>query len=463
MRIFKTFILFTFSLLSSHVNSQITDALIQEYEDGLDHLVNDIGAVGLAMAIKQGDDIWSGARGISSITDPLTVNHRFALGSITKTIVSACILQMMEEGKLTLNDPIGDYIPSYEHVSEDITIEQLLYHSSGLYDYINNFAFGNTTLLLDPGGILTAEIILENYLLEADFVPGVKQEYSNTNYLILGMIIESISGRPYYEEIRSRFDFDTNYPTMAVPPFEIPTTDLANLWFDRSGTGNFFVDVEAAGLSLNGLFSGASSAGAYAAIPEDVVKWGYDLYSGKYLNAATMNKLLTPHPFGLFGISDYGLGVVIADASCGPISYGHNGSIIYTSNMAYLPDHDLCVVAMTNDGRAAADLSFIINITEEMICLYLENTVSTDKELELESEFRIFPNPVNDFLNIENNSPEKIITVQVLDHLGKEVHNDSFDQFQSFIRLNTSDWTPGTYTIHFSSEREQTFKRVIKL
>ncbi|NNK90511.1 MAG: hypothetical protein HKO89_07875, partial [Saprospiraceae bacterium] len=75
MKNFSLVFLLCCTFCYSPIHGQITDALIQEYEDGLDHLVNEVGAVGMAMAIKQGDDIWSGARGISSIIDPLSVNH----------------------------------------------------------------------------------------------------------------------------------------------------------------------------------------------------------------------------------------------------------------------------------------------------------------------------------------------------------------------------------------------------
>ncbi|MBT8189920.1 MAG: T9SS type A sorting domain-containing protein, partial [Bacteroidia bacterium] len=141
---------------------------------------------------------------------------------------------------------------------------------------------------------------------------------------------------------------------------------------------------------------------------------------------------------------------------------GHTGSIIYTSNMAYLPDHDLCVVAMTNDGRAAADLSFVINITEQMICLYLETVVSTDEQADTDNQLKIYPNPATVELNLDFENPVSDLTVKVYNQLGQKVAYYSAKQKENYVRLNTVDWANGSYIIHITTKEKQIIRKVIK-
>jgi len=300
-------------IYSTAVFGQINNSFEEFLEEGLDVIINEFDAVGISIAVIAGDEEWAGAGGISSEEDSLNTRHVLALGSITKPIVSACILGLMEEDRLKLSDPIHLYLEDREHIDSTITIKELLYHTSGVFDYTTHPTFFDTLFQYDSK-VFNVEEVLDTFLLEPVFSRGVKQEYSNTNYLLLGMIIEQITGRPYYEEVIARFNLEQDYPSVSVVPYLQEPNDLAHLWFDI-GFGQ--IDFQEVGISLNSLFSSATSAGAFVSTPMDLAKFGRDLLSGQLLGEAAMDSFYLYHPYQLSGQVDYGLGVVRSNTYCG--------------------------------------------------------------------------------------------------------------------------------------------------
>ncbi|MEL6989079.1 MAG: serine hydrolase domain-containing protein, partial [Bacteroidota bacterium] len=340
--------LFSYLLLYSlFSHSQINEEFKTTIEEGLAEIIEDYDAIGISVAIISGDDEWIGAEGFSSSIDSLNTDHVFAIGSITKILVSGCILGLMEEGKINLNDPIELFLENRTHIDSSITIKDLLQHTSGIYNFTDH-PLVDSILLANNSKVFEIEELLDLYLLEPSFIRGSEQSYSNTNYLLLGEIIEKITNRPYYIEIIERFQLEENYPSLSVAPQITNPLDLAHLWLDL---GDGKIDIQQSGISLNAMFSHANSAGAFVAKPIDIARFGKDFLSGKFLNQSSMDSIFNFHPFKLWGEMDYGLGVSRNEAFCGVSHLGHSGGIGYTANLAYNEEYNLTVVVMTNDSK----------------------------------------------------------------------------------------------------------------
>lgn len=413
------FLIGSFLVLSAPVYTQIDPEVKADYDQLMNVIVNQYDAVGISAAVRVGDDMWAGAAGISSVEEDLTTEHTFGIGSTTKTFVSATILQLMEEGELSLSDPISDFLPDYEHIDGSLTIKQLLYHTSGLYNYTSHPDFF-PAVVDDLEYIYTPEEVLSTYIEEPIAAPDTEQEYSNTNYLLLGMIIKSITGNEFYDEVVERFDTATNYPSLSMPPFQSLISDMAHLWLDTTFTGTQpQVDCIENDWVFNSFFSAAEAAGAFAATPTDMANWAYDLYSGNLLEPASMDSLFDTHPFLLSGIIPYGLGVFQAQFGCGASGWGHNGNIIYTSSMYYIPEYDLSLSVLTNDGSQIPSVGGLENVANELACLYIEFVTGVEEDAQIETT--IYPNPSTGTFTIQTSEELVGAPLTVYDLQGKEI------------------------------------------
>jgi len=161
------------------------------------------GAVVLISSPDQGD--WTGTFGTGTLgeQDPMVVGDHFRIGSNTKTITSTVILQLVQEGKLALDDPIGKYIPNVPN-GDKITIAQLSEMRSGLYSYSFDPGF-NKTLDENPQKVWTPEELLAiAFSHPINFAPGEKYEYSNTNIILLGLVIEKLTGTSASQAFQDR-------------------------------------------------------------------------------------------------------------------------------------------------------------------------------------------------------------------------------------------------------------------
>lgn len=214
--------------------------------------------------------VWKGNYGISHDTFLIGENSLFPIGSLTKTLTSTVILQLIEEGKLTLADTIGEFLPAHENINPSITIEQLLNHSSGLYDGSDDPDYWDT-LWSNPEKIWILDDWL-HFTHEPYFQPGEGFHYSNTGYFFLGEIIEQITGNSYKHELTTRiiepialkntfyFPFDSLYDQLVHP--------WGPEWADQPGPLQ-----DNAGKSItNSNISAGGAAGATVANATDVAK-----------------------------------------------------------------------------------------------------------------------------------------------------------------------------------------------
>jgi D-alanyl-D-alanine carboxypeptidase len=447
--------IFTLFFLSSIAFTTIQAQLNQEIETSFQGLLFQwkawSQATGLSVSVYTNDgSSWSSAIGISAEDVPLSTSETFGIGSVTKTIVSATMLQLQEDGLLDLDDPISLYLDDYENVDPEITLRQLLNHTSGIFNYTDHPEFF-ADAIADPEHIYTPVEVLEWYVDSPNFAAGTEWAYSNTNYLLLGMVIESVSGQAWYEEVRERFALDTEYPSFSVPPFESSTADLAHLWMDTTLTWQPLVDIQAAGWSLDAIFSGASAAGAYVSTPHDLAKWAQTLYSGGHLSTASMDELFEVIPPS----EEYGLGVGVGELPCGIDIVGHTGGIFYTTATFFDPETQMAVSVHCNDASTSpvAELAF------DILCEYSTWILNTSVDDQVRNQsFKVYPNPAGAFVQVELEAPVSGTAELILyNSLGQIVLTRAVDQtglekLQTTLDLQQAAISSGLYHLQVRGE-----------
>ncbi len=285
----------------------------------------------------------------------MNVNSHMRIGSITKTFTATVILQLVDEGKLRLDDPVAKYLPQVPN-GANITIRELLNMTSGLFNYSNDRGFNQTdpSKVWDPKDLVTIAFRHQPY-----FAPGQGLHYTNTNYILLGMLIEQITGMPVEKVFQQRIFTPLGMDGSSLPPrtsSAIPAPHphgyvLAET-LGQTGAPRDVTDLNP---------SWGWTAGSAISTLHNLKIWARTLATGQLLSAATQKErlswvLLAGGSWIGHDTVAYGLGV----ADFGGV-IGHNGEIAgFQSFMGYLPQRGATIVVLTNlyaapDGSGPAD------------------------------------------------------------------------------------------------------------
>jgi D-alanyl-D-alanine carboxypeptidase len=287
--------------------------------------------------------------GVSHESVRMQPDMLFALGSVTKNCVAALTLKLAENGVLSLEDPLSKWLPDFPYVDNQITIRQLLNHTSGIYMFWENDDLWKA-LEADKTRIWTPEEILE-YIKEPHFERGSGWRYSNTNYLLLAMILEKATDTPLPQLLRlylwQPLGIDDAYVSMND---DLPMDQLAHVYGDDFQFGGMDADLtfaprashESIAFGSSGVFMSASSLALYTRA----------LFTGQILSPDSMDEMLTfVDFFPVANMEAYGLGVqrYVKGFSQGKQAIGHGGGNIGTTTyQVHLPEQDITVVAMIN-------------------------------------------------------------------------------------------------------------------
>lgn len=249
---------------------------------------------GLALAVvRDGKTVKTQGYGLASVelNAPVTPETVFEIGSISKQMTAAAIMLLVEEGKLSLDDPIGKHLPNTPDAWERVTVRHLLSHTSGLKNYTGLKGFELTARLKRDDFIK----LIGAYPLA--FAPGDAHSYGNTNYNLLGFIIEAASGRPYWEFMAARIfqPLGMNATRDRDPRYVIPRRANGYEWEDGQLVGRDY--------DLTDVFA----AGAVVSTVLDLARWDAALAGDKFLRASSLERIWTPtrlndgtlHPYGL--------------------------------------------------------------------------------------------------------------------------------------------------------------------
>ncbi|MFK0211039.1 serine hydrolase domain-containing protein [Streptomyces sp. NPDC090298] len=254
---------------------------------------------------------------------PMDINARFRVGSVSKTFSSVVLLQLVEEGRLELDAPVDQYLPGL--LPDDrITVRHLLTHRSGLADYTD--AMFNDTV---PGfeavrnRVFSYRELVDLSLREPRTTePGVSYKYSNANFVVVGMLIEKLTGRPVADAYQRRIFTPLKLTSTS---YVHPDTRIAGLrvrgYLHPDAAGDPLVD------STEQTVSWAQSAGAVISSPADLNTFTSALMRGRLLSPAMLEAMTTVTPTDATNTRFYGLGLRRYDLSCGTRVYGHTGTV----------------------------------------------------------------------------------------------------------------------------------------
>ncbi len=266
---------------------------------------------------------------------PNSPETRFRLGSVTKQFTAMAILQLEEQGKLKVTDTVKSVFPDYPG-GEKITIHHLLTHTSGIPNFTDSPDYFKTQTL--PSPVLQTVERFKN--LPLDFAPGERMSYSNSGYVLLGAIIEKVTGRPYEEFLNenifrplgmegSGYDHTDAIIKNRASGYEFPADRMANA---------SFIDM-----------SIPHAAGALYSTVEDLYKWDRALDTDKLISPAAKTRLFTPFK----GTYAYGWSI---GSFAGRKTIGHGGGINgFTTDIIRFPDDDACVIVLNNFATGFTD------------------------------------------------------------------------------------------------------------
>jgi D-alanyl-D-alanine carboxypeptidase len=310
----------------------------------------ELGAPGALLYVSgPGIGSYSGASGSADLASqaPLAANAQVRVASVTKPFVAVVALQLVQEGWLLLDHSVAHWLPGMVPDGEQITVRQLLSHRSGLPDYLANGFVGRARR--DPGRVWAPEeLVAEALRKPRRFAPGAPDHwaYSNTNYILLGLIVERVTGNPLERELRQRI----------IEPLGLQSTELAPPSADPGVLARGYVrgqDYTALNMSV------AWAAGGLSASVEDMGRFAEALMRGELLRPDTLALLLDcGSTGGAWGIGDlgYGLGVMrrtlpgAASPAEARLALGHTGALGgYRSALWYLPGSGVTIaVALTS-------------------------------------------------------------------------------------------------------------------
>jgi CubicO group peptidase (beta-lactamase class C family) len=274
----------------------------------------------------------------------VTPDMIFRIASVTKQFTAVAVLQLVQQGKISLDDPITKHLPDFDTRGKTITIENLLTHTSGLFNVTALDDF-DSQITRDLKPIEVANLIAGKPL---EFEPGSKFKYSNTNYILLGMLIEKVTGRTYAENLESSIAkplglADTRYSR------DDALTPRHARGYDLESSGQW---APMKPMSMTQPFA----AGAIESTVDDLAKWTQALADGKAVDSKLLERAWTPYK-PTERPSDYGYGWFIRTGS-GERWIGHNGGINgFQSAAVWIPEKKVFVAILRNGtGRAVPEV-----------------------------------------------------------------------------------------------------------
>ena len=321
----------------------------QQLQSLLDEAVNGLGVPGLQLFVRDAYGVsLSGTSGTIDLRRkiPMRRDHILRVGSVTKTFTAVLILKLVDEGKLSLDDPLAKWFPAFPR-AEAITVRQLLNHSSGIPEF------------LDTPDVLMKSVIPSTYWQpqqvldiaakrEPYFAPGESWHYSNSNYVLLGLIAEKVTGKTAAQLLREQIISPLGLHNTYFVPYE-PAPAMLVTGFDRD-LSHFpgMLDIAPDNTSWA---TAAFTSGALASTADDLGAFYENLFAGRLLSQASMQEMTTfvdAYNPGFEEQDGYGLGLMRITVD-GETWIGHVGEFMGSTSIAmYSPDDGTLIVVNAN-------------------------------------------------------------------------------------------------------------------
>ncbi|MFG3252210.1 serine hydrolase domain-containing protein [Streptomyces sp. NPDC048172] len=289
------------------------------------------GAIG---RIEDARGTWRGTAGTGDLAKgtPRRADDRFRIGSVSKTFLATVVLQLEDEGRLSLGDTVEKWLPGLVtgngNDGRRVTLRQLLQHTSGIYDFVYDPGFDavyGTDAFLEHryDRWKPEDVVAVAMKHRPEFEPGTSWKYSNTNYTLLAMIVDKAAGRPYEREIERRV-----IEPLSLRATSVPHTDPGLPAPHSRGYVRFTPDGELLDVTEMSP-TWAKGSGAMISTTKDLARFYRALLGGRLLSGRQLAKMLDTVPTGDTKTPRvaYGLGVFVYKFSCGVTAWGHGGSV----------------------------------------------------------------------------------------------------------------------------------------
>ena len=316
-------------------------------DKGIDEAVAKVmaqtGVPSVSIAVARGNDLYVKAYGDAKLSPrvPATPEMRYKIASNSKHIAASAVMVLVQEKKLSLDDNVSRFLPTLTRANE-VTVRMLLSHMSGYPDY---YPLDYVASFMEKD--VAAKDILEKWAkIPLDFDPGTRWQYSNTNYVIVGQIIEKITGKPLMEFLRARF--------FGPLGMKSPVDVTRETWSkdDPDGHARFALGpARWAKPEGNGWMY---AAGELAMTASDLAKWDAGLMNGKVLTPESL-KVLTQEVLLKGGsATGYALGLAIGKTAKGTRRWAHDGGAAwFLSENIMFPDEKISITVLTNGEEPA--------------------------------------------------------------------------------------------------------------
>ncbi|GAA1240233.1 serine hydrolase domain-containing protein [Kitasatospora nipponensis] len=300
----------------------------------LDAITTQAGAIGAIAEVRENGRVaWRGTSGVRDLTGraPAPVDGEFRAGSVTKTFLSTVLLQLSAEGRVGLDDPIERYLPGVVPGGAAITVRQVLNHTAGIFDFTEDPRFSFETEAAQEQLVATdrwtthtpQQLIAVATGHPPYFAPGQGWHYSNTDYLLIGELIDRVTGRSWRTEVRRRI----------LQPLGLDHTSLPGTATSIPGPHSHgYLPLTGGPADITALNpSVAGASGELLSTTDDLTRFNAALLGGRLLAPAQLTAMTTTVPAIADPPSEYGLGLMRTSLSCGAV-WGHPGGIFgYTT------------------------------------------------------------------------------------------------------------------------------------
>lgn len=325
-----TYLLLLLLSVSASATDQYSDYLVRVYKP------DEPGAT--VIVVKSGEILQRSAHGMANLelNVPMQVDSVLRIGSLTKQFTAAAVLMLEAEGKLQLDDKLTKYFPDYPTHGHEITLHHLLTHTSGIASYTDIKGYTGNPIRRD---LDIEELILVFKYLPMEFAPGTRFQYNNSGYVLLGAIIEQVSGMDYEDFITSRI-FEPLQMTRSYygGPQLIPGRAAG---YERTEEGY----KNAAYISM----TQPHGAGSLLSTVTDLALWNQALFLGNVINKRALQLMTTPAHLNDDTPIPYGYGLSIIEVQ-GREALAHSGGINgFSAYSVYIPGEDVFVAVLQNN------------------------------------------------------------------------------------------------------------------
>jgi CubicO group peptidase (beta-lactamase class C family) len=328
-------------------NSRASREVVAHAADSIADAIIKRGRVAaMSIAVTRGrDTLVMKGYGLADVENevPATAQTVYRIGSVTKQFTSTAVMQLVEQGKLSLDDDVTKYVPNAPTHGRRVLVRHLLNHTSGIPSYTDVGPIFGRVMRLDLSKDSLIATVKDDSL---QFEPGSHFYYNNTGYFLLGMMIERVTGKPYGDYLRDAL-FAPNGLTSTVYCGTMPLIKHRARGYEGRQSGLVNADYISMDLPY--------AAGSLCSTVGDLVAWTRLLHAGKLVNASSFTTMTTPAKLTSGRPMQYGFGLFMD--TVGTHRRIHHGGGIngFISELAYYPDDSLTIVVLSNTAPAPSD------------------------------------------------------------------------------------------------------------